>query len=180
MSIIRGFVKAKDYYEAVLESMTHVENTAILNHVQFRSCTWSISLFHRMGFVRRAGTTGKVEISAEAKKEVDLTFLHEIDNNVKKLQIPSSWVLNLDPTNSKHVSISKITVVEKGSNSVLISGWSDKRSMTGTFTNTFHRKSLPMQLIYGGNTNQSLPKFAFPLDFSSLLILNTTIILQSP
>ena len=90
MSIIRGFVKTKDYYEAVLESMTHVENTTILIHVQFRSCTWSRSLFHCMGFVRRAGTTGKVEISAEAKKEVDLTFLHKIDNNVEKLQIPSS------------------------------------------------------------------------------------------
>ena len=90
MSIIRGFVKTKDYYEAVLESMTHVENTTILIYVQFRSCTWSRSLFHHMEFVRRAGTTGKVEISAEAKKEVDLTFLHKIDNNVEKLQIPSS------------------------------------------------------------------------------------------
>ena len=56
-------------------------------------------------------------------------------------------------------------MVEKGSNSVLISGWNNKRSMTATFTNTFHRKSFPMQLIYGGNTNQSLPKFEFPIRF---------------
>ena len=137
-----------------------------LNHVQFQTSTWARSLFHRMGFVRRAGTTGKVEIPAGAKKEAELTFLHEIVNNVEKFQIPSSLVLNLDQTNSKYVSMGKTTMAEKGSNSVPILDLSDKRIMTATFTITLHGKFLPMQLTYGGKTNQSLPKFEFPVIFS--------------
>ena len=39
-----------------------------LNRVQFRTCTWTKSLFHRMGFVRRARTTGKVKIPAGIKR----------------------------------------------------------------------------------------------------------------
>ena len=56
-----------------------------LNHVRFWTCTWARSLFHCMGFIRRAGTTGKVEISPRAKKETELTFLHEIVNSVEFL-----------------------------------------------------------------------------------------------
>ena len=89
-----------------------------------------------MGFVRRAATTGKVEIPAGAKKEAEVTFLHEIVNNVEKFQIPSSLVLNLDKTNSKYFSIGKTTMAKKGSNSVPISGLSNKSSMTPTFTIT--------------------------------------------
>ena len=95
-----------------------------------------------MGFARHAGTTGNVEISAEAKKEAELTFLYKIVNNVEKFQIPSSLVLNLTQTNSKYVSKGKTTMPEKGSISVLISGLSDKRSMTATFTITLNGKFL--------------------------------------
>ena len=113
----------------------------------------------------RAGMTGKDEIPAGAKKEAELTFLHEIVNNVEKFQISSSLVLNSDQTNLKYVSMGKTTIVEKGSNSVPIFGLSDKRSMAATFTITLNRKFLSMQLIYGGKTNQSLPKFEFPVGF---------------
>ena len=60
----------------------------------------------------------------------------------------------------------KTKMAEKGSNSVPISGLSDKRSMAATFTITLNGKFLLMQLIYGGKTNQSLPKFEFPVGFS--------------
>ena len=78
-----------------------------------------------MGFVRRAGTIGKVEIPAGAEKEAELTFFYEIVNNVEKFQIPLSLALNLDQTNSKYVSMGKTTMAEKGSNPVPISGLSD-------------------------------------------------------
>ena len=96
-----------------------------LNHVQFRTCTWARSLFHRMGFVRRAGTIVKVETPAGAEKEAGLTFFYEIANNVEKFQILSLLVMNLDQTNSKYVSMGKTTMAEKGSNPVSISGLSD-------------------------------------------------------
>ena len=112
---------------AVADALVERHPEQELNHVQYRTCTWARSLFHRMGFVRRAGTTGKVEIPAGAKKEVELTFLHEIVNKVEKFQIPLSLVLNLDQTNSKYVSMGKTAMAGKGSNSLPISGLSDKR-----------------------------------------------------
>ena len=112
-----------------------------LNHVQFQACTCPRNLFHHMGFVRRTWTIGKVGISAGAKKEVRLTFLHEIINNVEKFQIPSSLVLNLEQNNSKHVSMGKKTIAEKGFNSVSISGLSE---MTATFIIILNGKLLQM------------------------------------
>ena len=54
----------------------------------------------------------------------------------------------------------------RGSTAVTIEMSNDKRMITGTFAITFSRKFLPIQLIYGGNTNQSIPKFVFPKNFS--------------
>ena len=85
---------------------------------------------------------------------------------MEKFQIPSSLVLSLDQTNSKYVFMGKTAMAEKGSNSITISGLSDKRSMIATFTITLNEKFLPMRLIYGGKTIQSLPKFEFPVGFS--------------
>ena len=42
----------------------------------------------------------------------------------------------------------------------------DKRSITATFAISFNGTFLPMQLIYGGKTTQSLPKFKIPSNFS--------------
>jgi len=54
----------------------------------------------------------------------------------------------------------------KGSKSVTIVGASDKRKITATFAITLSGDFLPMQLIYGGKTKQSLPRFKFPDSFS--------------
>ena len=59
---------------------------------------WIQILFRRMGFVRRAATTSKVEILEDAKKEAELVYLHKIVSTIKKYQIPKSTVLNLDQT----------------------------------------------------------------------------------
>ena len=120
---------------AVANALVERHSEQELNHVQFQTCTWARGLFHRMSFVRHAGMTGKVEIPAGAKTEVELTFLHKIVNKVEKFQILLSLVLNLDQTNLKYVSMDKTKMAKKDSNSV-ISGLSDKRSMTATFTTT--------------------------------------------
>jgi len=46
-------------------------------------------------------------------------------------------------------------------------GGSDKRCITGTFGITFTNKFLTIQLIYGGKTEQSLPRFKFLEGFST-------------
>ena len=55
---------------------------------------------------------------------------------------------------------------KKGTKNVPISGIDDKRSLTATFCITMENKFLPMQLMYKGNTSQSLPKIQFPNGFS--------------
>ena len=59
-----------------------------------------------------------------------------------------------------------MTMEKRGETNVPIAGASDKRSITATFSITFHNKFLPMQLIYKDKTNQSLPKVGFPDGFS--------------
>ena len=71
-----------------------------------------------------------------------------------------------DQTPPKYVQVSSVTMAKTGETNVPIAGANNKRSMTATFSITFDNKFLPMQLIYKGKTNQSLPKVDFPDGFS--------------
>ena len=57
-------------------------------------------------------------------------------------------------------------MAKKGDPNVTITGSSDKRTITATFAITMRGDFLPMQLIYGGKTKQSCPRFKFPPGFS--------------
>ena len=57
-------------------------------------------------------------------------------------------------------------MAQKGCQNVVIKGADDKRSITSTFAITLAGEFLPMQLIYGGKTLQSLPRYKFPDSFS--------------
>lgn len=137
-----------------------------LGHLDLDSSSWSKSLFQRMGFTRRMKTTGKVEIPEGAKKEAELMYLHSITSLVEEHNIPHSLIMNLDQTPLKYVPVSHRTMAKRGAKSVSIAGSSDKRCITGTFVITMEGCFLPMQLIYGGKTKQSLPRFKFPESFS--------------
>ena len=54
---------------------------------------------------------------------------------------------------------------KRNSTSVTIEGSDDKRMITGTFAVTLSGNFLPMQLIYGVKTNQSIPRYNFPENF---------------
>ena len=73
-------------------------------------------------------------------------------------------IININQTPLKYVPMSNLTPMEKGATPVTMEGGSDKRWITGTFSITFSNdyQFLPMQLIYGGKTVQSLPPFKFP------------------
>ena len=128
--------------------------------------SWVQSLFRRMGFVRRIKTTGKVHIPVGAQKEPELKFLHQLVNQVEKYQITPSLIISSNQTPSKYVQVSSMTIVKRRETNVPIAGANDKRSITATSSITFDNKFLPMQLIYKGKTNQSLPKVDFPDGFS--------------
>ena len=137
-----------------------------LQHIDLDKSNWAQSLFRRMKFVRRFGTTGKVPISEPLRKELSKSYLHAIVRKIEKNNIPRSLVLNLDQTPTKYVPGSNKTMALKGSNNVPIIGSTDKRMITATFTITLDGKFLPLQLIYGGKTLKSLPRVKFPSSFS--------------
>ena len=111
-----------------------------------------------MGSRKRRGTTAKVPIPDEVKKVIELTFLHEVVNTIEEHNIPPSLIINLDQTPTKFVPGSNSTLAKTGSNNVPIIGMSDKRMITATFAITLDGTFLPMHLIYGGKTKQSLPR----------------------
>ena len=136
-----------------------------LDHVVFGN-SWAKKLFFRMGYVRRAKTTSKVQIPEAIQKEAELIFQHKIAKIVEVHQIPNCMILNLDQTSSKFVPSSNTTLAPRGTKSIPINGSSGKRAITVTFTISHDGDFLPMQLIYQGTTVQSLPRFDFPNSFS--------------
>ena len=92
--------------------------------------------------------------------------MHKIVQKVEKHNIPHSLTINVDQTPSKYVPVERSTLAEKNVKDVLISGSSDKRSITATFTETLDGSFSPFQLIYKGKTTQSLPKIDFSDGFS--------------
>ena len=101
-----------------------------------------------------------------AKKEAEMTYLHQIVSAIEKYKIPKSMDLNLDQTPLKYAPCSQQTLAPKNSKHVTISESSYKQGITGTFVITLVGSCLPFQLIYGGKTERSLPKFKFPNEFS--------------
>ena len=115
-----------------------------------------------MGYVRRMKTSSKVKIPDGARCEIKFLFRHQIATTIERHNIPGSMVINIDKTPLKYVPTSNFTLAEKGATSVTMEGESDKRCITGTFSITFSNEFLPRQLIYGGKTVQSLPRFKPP------------------
>ena len=118
-----------------------------------------------MGFVRRMVTTGKVQISEEVRKEVEMTYFHSIGSPIENKKIPKSLVINLDQTPSKYVPGCNKTLAPKGAKSVSIAGSTDKRTIKATFSITMDGQFLPMQVMYGGKTTKSIPRVSFPDGF---------------
>ena len=138
----------------------------MIGNIDIDSSSWAQSLFRRMGYVKRRKTSSKVDIPDAARKEIEYVFLYEIVNRVEKHDIPKSLIINLDQTPLKLVQCGNNTLAKKNTSKVTIAGSADKRSITATFAVTLAGNFLPMQLIYGGKTEKSLPRYKFPKGFS--------------
>ena len=128
---------------------------------------WIQSIYRRCNFSRRAGTTKRPPVPRGMYEECKLSFLTDIDECIKKHKIPPELdVLNADQTPSSYVSVGRMTMAEKNSQSVPIKGLTDKRNITLTFVISLAGEFLPMQVIYQGKTKASLPRnFVFPKGF---------------
>ena len=102
------------------------------------------------------------------KKEAELTFLHRIVSTVEKYKIPNSMILNLNQTSLKYAPYRRQTLAAKNLKHVhvAISATSNQKAITEIFVITLDGHCLPLQLIYGGKTTRSLPKFKFQKEFS--------------
>ena len=129
--------------------------------------SWVQSIYRRMGYNRRAGTTSRPPVPEGIYNECRREFLGDIYEKMTLYSIPPELVLNADQTPSSYVSVGKMTMAAKGVKSVPVQGLTDKRNITLTFVVTFKGDFLPMQVIYGGKTKASLPRgFVFPKGFS--------------
>ena len=151
---------------ATAKALIEKSDEQYLSNIDFAKSSWAKSLFRCMGFVKRAVTTARPEITEGARKEAELIFHREIVSKVEKHKIPHSMVINIDQTPLKYAPVSSQTLSARNSKHVNIYGSSDKRAITATFGITLNNSFLPMQLIYGGKTAQSLPKFEFSSSFS--------------
>ena len=130
------------------------------------SSSWAQSLFRRMQYRRRMATTSKVPIFPSVREEIKLVFMHRIVHKAEKFNIPPPFIVNVDQTPLKMVPVGRTTLAAVNTKSVPISGSSDKRTITGTFSQTLNGKFLSPQLIYKGKTDRSIPKIRWPEGFS--------------
>ena len=128
---------------------------------------WGCSILQRLGFRRQGRTTGKKEVPEVTWNEAEFQQHFRTVNVIEKYRIPKSIVLNRDQTPLKYVTFGRTTMAQKNSTRFRLAGRTDKRSITLTLTVTLDGKILQFQIIYGGKTNQSLPKITFPANFST-------------
>ena len=74
-------------------------------------------------------------------------------SHVEEFNIPKTLITNINQTPLKYVPVSKETMAERNNTSVTLTSV----ILSGNFS--------PMQLIYGGKTNQSIPQYNFPENF---------------
>ena len=80
-------------------------------------------------------------------------------------EIPSELVINWDQTGINYIPVSSWTMAEEGSKRVEMIGKDDKQQLTALFTCSMSGDFLPIQLVYKGKTDRSLPRFKFPSDW---------------
>ena len=82
--------------------------------------SWVQSIYTRMGFTRRMGTTTCPLVPLGLYNECRQEYLRDVYNIIKEHDIPLELVLNADQTPSSYVSVGKSTMTERGEKSVPI------------------------------------------------------------
>ena len=88
-------------------------NEEHLKCIDLEHSSWAKSLFRRMGQVKRACTTSKLEIPRKAKNEVKLLFQHQIVSYVEQDSIPPSLILNFDQAPLRYARVANARCHQK-------------------------------------------------------------------
>ena len=134
----------------MLQRKGGIVNSIVINEDEHLKCIdlenteWTWSLFHRMGFERRATTTGRRKIPDGAIKEAGFLFHHSIIDIVDRYQIPPSLIMNVDQTLLKYAPVISQTLDKKKIKTVAISGLLYQKAVVVAFDITFSNSFLPM------------------------------------
>ena len=141
-------------------SLTHLANFDM-------SRSWVHSIYKRMGYKARAGTTSRPPVPFGLFSESRFEYLSNILETVEQYAIPPQLIFNADQTPCSYVSVGKMTMAKKGDKSIPMKGLTEKRNITLTFIVSFTGEFLLMQIIYGGKTDRSQPRgVKFPKGFN--------------
>ena len=132
---------------------------------------WARGVLEKLMWSKRKGTTGKICPSPQFLDEEEFTFQRNISALVSEHNIPSSLIIDIDQTPLSYVNTRKYTFSFKGTKNIPKKGVDDKHQITATFA-VSTGEFLPIQLIYAGKTEQSLPKYSFPPSFSVMFTEN--------
>ena len=164
----RGGVINSHVVRATADALIRSNHSPGLQHLRNFSMprSWIQSVYKRMGYTRRMGTTARPPVPKGLYDECRVSYLRDIETIRKKYNIPPQLILNADQTPSSYVSVGKSTMAKRGEKSVSIKGLSDKRNITLMFVITLAGEFLPLQIIYGGKTDRCHPRdFQFPSGF---------------
>ena len=131
-------------------------------HLKF-SDNWAKQILYKVmkdgkKMVVRMGNTASMPVDPAILSEVKLDFQRKIKHVYEEHNIPDDLILNFDQTPLAYICGSNRTMDFQGATSVPIVGKGKKQQITGTFTITKSGIFLPMQLIYKGKTDRSLPR----------------------
>ena len=96
--------------------------------------SWVHSIYRRMGFSRRTGTTTRPPVPQGLFDACKRDYLSHVNDKRTKYNIPPELVVNADQTPSSYVSVGRRTMDLRGSRAVPIKGLTDKRNITLTET----------------------------------------------
>ena len=133
---------------------------------------WTGGILKSMNWMKKKGTTGKIEPSQQSILEEKSTFQKKIFGAVFHHDIPKELIVNLDQTSLSYVSPGKYTFDAKGVKTIPIKGIDDKRQITATFIISRSGEFLLIQVIYEGKTTICSPKYAFPENFDTAFFEN--------
>ena len=130
-------------------------------HLKF-SDNWAKQILYKVmkdgkKMVDRMGNTASMPVDSAILSEVKIDFQRKIKHVYEEHNIPDDLILNFDQTPLAYICGSNRAMDFQGATSVPIVGKGKKQQITGTFTITKRGICLPMQLMYKGKTDRSLP-----------------------
>ena len=126
---------------------------------------WIQSLYKCMNLYRCMVTTFWPIITRSIWLEARTQYLYDIVDSLVTYDIPSQLIIKVDQIPSNYAPIENVTMVEKNSKHVARKGTNNKRGITVTLAKLVSDEVSPMQHIYKGKTNRSLPAVEFPGSF---------------